>query len=180
MARATSDPDATLEIVGKPVIASYASALYRLVFEAGLQQAITFRGHASDADLAAAYARADVLVVASGHEGFGVPPVEAMSVGLPIVYSSAGALPEVVGDAGVVTDTEDPWALAGTIAELLGDIPRLDALAAAARSATAGTRSRDGRRSVGRPGVRVALNHHSSAAAPPRSPAISVGALTSG
>ena len=134
VARSTSDPDATLEIVGKPVIASYAGALYRFVLEAGLQDAITFRGHASDADLAAAYARADVLVVASGHEGFGVPPVEAMSVGLPIVYSSAGALPEIVGEAGVVTDTEDPWALAGTVAELLGDPTRCAALAAAGRA----------------------------------------------
>lgn len=134
VARSTSDPGATLEIVGRPVIASYASALRRFVFEAGLHEAITFRGHASDADLAAAYARADVLVVASGHEGFGVPLIEAMSVGLPIVHSSAGALPEVVGDAGVMTDTEDPWALAGTIAELLGDPARCLALAAAGRT----------------------------------------------
>ena len=75
-----------------------------------------------------------MLVVASGHEGFGVPPVEAMSVGLPIVYSSAGALPEIVGEAGVVADTEDPWALAGTVAELLGDPTRCAALAAAGRA----------------------------------------------
>ena len=129
-----SDPGATLEIVGKPVISSYASALHRFVAEAGLSEAVTFRGHASDADLAAAYARADVLVVASGHEGFGVPVIEAMSVGLPIVHSSAGSLPEVVGDAGVVTDTEDPWALAGTIAELLADPARCVALAEAGRA----------------------------------------------
>ena len=43
VARATSDPDATLEIVGKPAIASYAGALYRFVLEAGLTDAITFR-----------------------------------------------------------------------------------------------------------------------------------------
>ncbi len=134
VARATSDPDATLEIVGRPVVASYASALRRFVVEAGLHDAITFRGHASDADVAAAYARADVLVVASVHEGFGVPLIEAMSVGLPIVVSSAGALPEIVGEAGVVTTTDDPWRLARTIAELLGDAQRCLALAAAGRT----------------------------------------------
>ena len=128
VARSTTDPDATLEIVGRPVIASYASALHRFVAEAGLDEAITFRGHASDADVAAAYARADVLVVASVHEGFGVPLVEAMSVGLPIVVSSAGALPEVVGEAGVVTDDRTiPGGSPAPSRELLGDrraVPR--------------------------------------------------------
>ena len=94
---ATSDPEATLEIVGKPVIASYTDALHRFVRRGGTGEAVTFRGHASDDDLAAAYARADVLVVASVHEGFGVPLIEAMSVGLPIVCPRPGALPEVVG-----------------------------------------------------------------------------------
>ena len=84
--------------------------------------------------MAAAYARADVLVVASVHEGFGVPLIEAMSVGLPIVVSSAGALPEIVGEAGVVTTTDDPWRLARTIAELLGDAERCLALAVAGRT----------------------------------------------
>jgi glycosyltransferase involved in cell wall biosynthesis len=133
VARSSSDPAATLEIVGKPVIASYTNALHRVVAELGLQDAVTFRGHASDEDLAAAYGRADVLVVASEHEGFGVPVIEAMSIGLPIVASSAGALPEIVGDAGTSIDTKDPWVLASTIARLLGDPPRRRALALAGR-----------------------------------------------
>jgi glycosyltransferase involved in cell wall biosynthesis len=134
VARSTSDPDATLDIVGKPVVASYTDALHRFVAEAGLDTAVTFRGHAADNDLAAAYARADVLVVSSEHEGFGVPLIEAMSVGLPIVASPSGALPEVVGQAGVSVDTKDPWALAATIAELLSDGERCAALAAAGRA----------------------------------------------
>ena len=131
VARSSYDPDTTLTIVGKPVIASYTSALHRIVCEAGLEESVRFSGHASDADLAAAYAEADVLVVTSAHEGFGVPLIEAMSIGLPIVMSAAGALPEVVGRAGVVTATSDPWALAGTVAELLGDGERCRTLAAA-------------------------------------------------
>jgi glycosyltransferase involved in cell wall biosynthesis len=134
VARSSGDPAATLEIVGKPVIASYTHALHRFVAELGLQDAVIFRGHASDDDLAAAYERADVLVVASEHEGFGVPVIEAMSIGLPVVASSAGALPEIVGDAGTLIDTEDPWVLASTIAAVLGDPPRRQALALAGRT----------------------------------------------
>jgi glycosyltransferase involved in cell wall biosynthesis len=134
VARSAYDADAVLEIVGKPVIASYADALHRFVRDLGLDQAVTFTGYASDADLASAYARADVLVVASGHEGFCVPLVEAMSMGLPIVASRAGALPEIVGEAGVVIDTEDPWLVARTVTALLGDGARCLALAELGRT----------------------------------------------
>jgi len=134
VARSRHDPDTTLTIVGKPVIASYTAALHRIVCEAGLERAVRFLGHVTDADLAAAYAEADVLVVASAHEGFGVPLIEAMSIGLPIVISAAGALPEVVGPAGVVTATGDPWALADTVAGLLADAGRCRDLVAAGRA----------------------------------------------
>jgi L-malate glycosyltransferase len=147
VARSTTSPGATLEIVGKPVVDSYTSALHRFVADVGLREVVMFRGHTSDGDLSAAYGRADVLIVASGHEGFGVPLIEAMSIGLPIVASAAGALPEIVGDAGVLTDPGDPWALATTVAELLSDPSRCHALALAGRTrldaldlATAGDR----------------------------------------
>jgi glycosyltransferase involved in cell wall biosynthesis len=78
-------------------------------------------------------AQADVLVVTSAHEGFGIPAIEAMSVGLPVVANRSGALPEVVGGGGVLVDTSDPWALATTITSLFDDAPRRRALAAAAR-----------------------------------------------
>jgi glycosyltransferase involved in cell wall biosynthesis len=131
--RAGPDPEATLEIVGRPVISTYTRALHQLVAETGLAEAVTFRGHASDEELAAAYTRADVLVVTSGHEGFGVPLIEAMAAGLPIVASPQGGLSEVVGEASVVVDTKDPWVLAQAVADLLGDHGRRRALAAAGR-----------------------------------------------
>jgi glycosyltransferase involved in cell wall biosynthesis len=133
VARAGPDPGATLEIVGRPVISTYTRALHRLVAETGLAGAVTFRGRASDEELAAAYAGADVLVVTSGHEGFGVPLIEAMAAGLPIVSSPEGGLSEVVGEAGVVVDTRDPWVLARAVTDLLGDRERRRALAAAGR-----------------------------------------------
>ena len=90
-----------------------------------------FTGHASDATVAAAYAEADVLVVTSEHEGFCVPVVEAMAAGLPVVAFDQGAVPEVLGGAGVLVSDKDPYALAGAIDALLADAPRRATLAEA-------------------------------------------------
>ena len=103
------DPAATLEVVGRPVVPSYTAALQRFIDELGLHDAVTFSGVLSDAELAAALADSDVLVVTSQHEGFGVPVIEAMTLGLPVVANRIGALPEVVGDGGLLVDTTDPW-----------------------------------------------------------------------
>jgi L-malate glycosyltransferase len=131
--RAHHDPAATLTIVGKPVQEAYSRALHRFVSDTGLGEAVTFRGHVSDDELASAFARADVLVVPSVHEGFCVPLVEAMAVGLPVVASEDGVSSDVLGGAGIMVDTHDPELLAGAIAGLLGDPARYDALVAAGR-----------------------------------------------
>jgi glycosyltransferase involved in cell wall biosynthesis len=85
----------------------------------GLSDAVSFGGHASDATVAAAYAQSDVLVVTSEHEGYCVPVVEAMTVGLPVVAFRQGALPEVLGAAGVLVDSKDPYTLSSTISAVL-------------------------------------------------------------
>jgi glycosyltransferase involved in cell wall biosynthesis len=131
--RAHFDPAASLLIVGKPAIAAYDDALHRYVAELGLSDAVTFTGHAGDATVAGAYAQADVLVITSAHEGFCVPVTEAMAVGLPVVAYAEGALPEVLGPAGVLVDSVDPYRLATTIADLLADPTRCDALRDAGR-----------------------------------------------
>ena len=77
-------------------------------------------------------AGSDVLVITSRHEGFGVPVLEAMTIGLPVVANRAGALPEVVGDGGLLVDAADPWALAAAVARVLGEPGLRDALAGAA------------------------------------------------
>ena len=133
VARAHGDPDATLRLIGKPATDSYVAALQRYVAELGLGASVQFAGHASDATVASAYAGADVLVVTSEHEGFCVPVVEAMAAGLPVVAFDQGAVPEVLGGAGVLVSDKDPYALAAAIAALLRDAPRRDALIAAGR-----------------------------------------------
>ena len=133
VARAHGDPAATLQIVGKPATDSYVAALHRYVADLGLAGAVRFAGHASDVAVASAYAHADVLVVTSEHEGFCVPVVEAMSVGLPVVAFDRGAVHEVLGEAGVLVSDKDPYALADAIGALLADAPRRDAMSEAGR-----------------------------------------------
>jgi L-malate glycosyltransferase len=133
VARTHDDPDATLLLIGRPATASYVAALHRYVADLGLSAAVEFAGHASDAVVASAYAGADVLVVTSEHEGFCVPVVEAMAAGVPVVAFDQGALPEVLGGAGVLVSDKDPYALAAAVAALLGDTPRRDDLIAAGR-----------------------------------------------
>ncbi len=132
-ARAHGDPEATLHIVGKPATDSYVSALHRYVAELGLAGAVRFAGHASDETVASAYADADVLVVTSEHEGFCVPVVEAMAVGVPVVAFDQGAVPEVLGDAGSLVSDKDPHALAASIGALLHDAARREAMVEAGR-----------------------------------------------
>ena len=151
VARAHGDPDATLRLIGKPATDSYVAALQRYVAELGLGAAVQFAGHASDATVAAAYAGADVLVVTSEHEGFCVPVVEAMAAGVPVVAFDQGAVPEVLGGAGVLVSDKDPYALASAIAALLRDTPRRDAVIAAGRERLAVLESAVRRRPLRRP-----------------------------
>lgn len=96
------DPDLTLVLVGRAAGA-----------EAVLRDAPRVRmlGHVQDTDLADLYSAAAVTVFPSLHEGFGLPALEALACGSPLVVSDRGALPEVVGDAAIVT-APDPGALA--------------------------------------------------------------------
>jgi glycosyltransferase involved in cell wall biosynthesis len=71
--------------------------------------------------LAALYARADGLLFPSRYEGFGIPLVEAMRYGTPVIASDRGALPEVLGDAGDLLDPDDVDGWANAIARLLDD-----------------------------------------------------------
>jgi glycosyltransferase involved in cell wall biosynthesis len=85
----------------------------------------------ADADLPALYAGADLFVYPSIYEGFGLPPLEAMACGTPVVTSTTSCLPEVTGDAGLLVDPTDVEAVAAAIGRLLEDDALHDTLRAA-------------------------------------------------
>jgi glycosyltransferase involved in cell wall biosynthesis len=80
-----------------------------------------FAGYVSDNDLPALYAAASVFAYPSLYEGFGIPPLEAMACGTPVVASTAGALPEVLGDAALLVDPYDEDALAEALQAAAAD-----------------------------------------------------------
>jgi glycosyltransferase involved in cell wall biosynthesis len=90
----------------------------------GLAGRVRFLDTVTDDDLPAFYNGAAVLVTPSFYEGFGLPALEAMACGAPVVVSERGSLPEVVGDAGVLVNPDDPASIAGGVAGLLGDAAR--------------------------------------------------------
>ncbi len=82
---------------------------------------VRFLGHVPADDLPHLYAGAAAFVFPSLYEGFGLPPLEAMACGVPVLVSDRAALPEVVGDAGLVFDPEQPQDIAVKIAAILED-----------------------------------------------------------
>ena len=97
-----------------PALRSYAA-------DAGLAGRVVFPGRVSDAELAALYGRALAYVFVSLSEGFGLPGLEAMSAGLPVVAASAGSLPEIYGDAAHYCDPHDVGSIADALAEVATD-----------------------------------------------------------
>jgi glycosyltransferase involved in cell wall biosynthesis len=100
----------------------------------GLAERVRSTGAVSDERLAALYAGADVFVLASRFEGYGIAFAEALAHGLPVVGTKAGAIPETVPDGtGVLVPPDDPAALAAALRALINSTPRRAELAAAAR-----------------------------------------------
>ena len=80
-----------------------------------------FPGFVADADLPALYTLADLLAFPSLYEGFGLPPLEAMACGTPVVTSDNSSLPEAVGSAALLVNAEDTDGLTEALARVLGD-----------------------------------------------------------
>jgi glycosyltransferase involved in cell wall biosynthesis len=95
--------------------------LRRLVHRFQLHQQVRFLGFVPDATLAVLYRLAAVFVFPSLYEGFGLPPLEAMASGTPVITSNVSSLPEVVGDAALLIDPMDAGAVADGMARVLGD-----------------------------------------------------------
>jgi len=99
----------------------------------GPRERIVVTGRVDDATLAGLYAGAECLLHAALLEGFGLTPLESLAAGTPVVGYRAGAVEEVVGDAGVLVDASDPDALGEALVAYLGDTVRQDELRARAR-----------------------------------------------
>ncbi len=90
--------------------------------ELGLEDRVRYVGYVADEDLAALYSAAECLALPSWYEGFGIPIVEAMACGCPVVTSSGRhAAPEVAGGAAVLVDPADPASIAGGLSRVLDD-----------------------------------------------------------
>lgn len=113
-----------LVIVGKPRLRN--NTLLPLIEKLELQNQIIFPGYILSHDLPAIYCGADLFVFPSLYEGFGIPPLEAMACGTPVVTSNTSALPEVVGDAAIMVDPYNVDALAEGMRRVLAD-PTLQA-----------------------------------------------------
>lgn len=114
-------PEARLAFVGVDRFPTYSRALRAFARTVGLRDP-QFLGRVSDAELAALYLRATAFCTLSEHEGFCVPVVEAMALGVPVVASRRAAIPSTVADAGVlVDDPDDPVLVAGVLREVCTD-----------------------------------------------------------
>jgi glycosyltransferase involved in cell wall biosynthesis len=93
-------------------------ALQELAITLGIDNYVHFKGHVSTEELAHLFSCAGALVFPSLYEGFGIPPLEAMKSGLPVLTSESGSLREVVGDAALLVDPRNPIRLAEAMAKL--------------------------------------------------------------
>jgi glycosyltransferase involved in cell wall biosynthesis len=95
-------PDARLALVGDPWEVGYGNYLSDMARVAGLESALLLPGKVSQQELVTYYREADLFVSMSEHEGFGLPLIESMLLGLPVMAYAAGAVPATVGDAGIL------------------------------------------------------------------------------
>lgn len=102
--------------------------IFRKVQTLGLEDRVRFLGYVPDSELPLLYRGAELLVYPSLYEGFGVPIVEAMASGCPVVCSNRSSMPDVVGEAGILVDPEDAKAMAEAMGRVLADPSLADAL----------------------------------------------------
>jgi glycosyltransferase involved in cell wall biosynthesis len=101
-----------LTVIGEP---KKDGAILKLVAELGIGDIVHFTGRIKNEEFAGYYSQATIAVVPSLYEGFGLPAAEAMACGVPLISTNGGALPEVVGDAGIIVPPADASALAKEI-----------------------------------------------------------------
>jgi glycosyltransferase involved in cell wall biosynthesis len=112
-------PDLTLALGGSP--RWKFAEIPRALEELALEPVVRFTGYIADSDLPALYSAAAAFCFPSFYEGFGLPVLEAMACGTPVVCSNTSSLPEVAGDAALLVEPRDEVALTEAIARVLTD-----------------------------------------------------------
>ncbi|MDQ1414831.1 MAG: hypothetical protein QOF81_444 [Acidimicrobiaceae bacterium] len=133
LAKVRTERNADLVVIGKP---RAESRVEETIERLGLGGAVTFVSGVTDERIVELYAEASVAVVPSLYEGFSLPAIEAMACGVPLVTTTGGALPEVVGrdgETGLLVPPGDPGALAAALGRVLDDGPLAARLSAAGR-----------------------------------------------
>ena len=119
--RRHGDIDAGVQLVLAGTQGRLAAPLARTVRTLGLESAVVLPGFIDDDDLPAVYSGAAVFVFPSLYEGFGLPVLEAMACGAPVVTSNAASMAEVAGEAAMLVDPRDVAGLAAAVAQALHD-----------------------------------------------------------
>ena len=97
----------------------YTNKGMQIVQNLGLQKDVKFLGHVSQGELVELYNFADVFIHLTGYEGFGLQNLEAMACGCPVISSNVGAIPEVVGDAGILVNLNNTKNIVGVISDIV-------------------------------------------------------------
>jgi alpha-1,3-rhamnosyl/mannosyltransferase len=130
-ARRASPAASALSLVLVGVDRGMGEALRNQAAQAGIDGAVVTLGFVPEPELWAMYRNAAALVYPSRYEGFGLPLLEAMSCGTPVIASRAASMPEVVGDAGILVNPLDTSAWAAAIVRVVTDTPFGESLARA-------------------------------------------------
>jgi len=114
-----------------------SGAVAEAVAASGVPERVRLAGYVPQADKAALFTGADVFVYPSRYEGFGLPVIEAMACGTPVVTTTGGSLPEVAGGAAALVEPGDPALLAGAVRRVLSDADTRALLAGRGRARAA-------------------------------------------
>ena len=108
-----------LVIAGRP--GNDRRRVLETIRDEGIEEDVLLMGYRTEEELAALYNAAEVFLYPSHMEGFGLPPLEAMACETPAIASGAGAIPEVLGDAAILVDSQDPQDWSEAVERVLGD-----------------------------------------------------------